>query len=250
MNRILRMLEPRSGMGVFVRFAVFVSLIGLANAAFMAVYAGQSTPEIRFVIAHTVIVGGPFTAFFFFMLMQQVRLQRKLSALSRKDGLTGINNRRTFIEMTNRRRQTSPIGALFLLDADHFKKINDTCGHQTGDTCLETIAYALRRNLRENDVVGRIGGEEFAIFLCDATLVQARAIGERLTKPIAFQGPPDNPHLTVTLSVGVVIADETHELDELFNLADRALYRAKEEGRARVVVWNEMTERSDIKKAG
>lgn len=249
MNTILRMLEPRSRMGVAVRFAAFVGLIGVVNTVFVTQYARQAPPDIEDITAHALLVGGPFVAFFFFLLMQQVRLQRELSALSRKDGLTGVNNRQTFLDMTNRRRKTSPRGALFLVDADHFKQINDTYGHQVGDTCLQSIAYMLGRNLRENDVIGRIGGEEFAIYLSDATLPQARAIGERLTRPIPFRGA-DGQHLCVTLSVGVVLTAANQALDDLFLQADRALYQAKADGRARVVIWDEMDGENNVIQLG
>jgi diguanylate cyclase (GGDEF)-like protein len=98
----------------------------------------------------------------------------------------------------------------------------------------------LRRNLRNGDVLGRMGGEEFAIFLPGSTLAQAKAIGNRLTKPMPFTTPAGIP-LTVTLSIGAVIAMPEATLDQMLVAADKALYQAKENGRAQLVVWDEIT---------
>ncbi len=242
MNTILRMLEPRSRLGVLVRFVLYVSLIGIANGAFTLWRDWQAVPLPVYLVAHAVLVGGPFTAFFFFMLMQQVRLQKQLSRLSRMDGLTGLNNRRSFMEMAQRLMQNSDGGALLLIDADHFKKINDTYGHQAGDKCLKSIAHAMMWNLRETDIAGRIGGEEFAVFLANATPAQVRTIGARLTKPIPFSAGSDDRPLTVTLSVGAAPCCDGCSLDDLFHRADHALYQAKALGRARVVIWDETQE--------
>ncbi len=242
MGHLLRILEPRSKMGVLLRSIIFISLIGLANIAFAAFYDGRMMQDPGYYITHAIFVGGPFVAFFYFIALQQIKLQRKLSHLSRKDELTGLNNRRTFFQMTQWRQQQTKGGALLLLDADNFKKINDTYGHKAGDICLKSIAYMLQRNLREDDVVGRVGGEEFAIFLSNANVQQARVIGQRLTQPIPFVAGPLDAHLTVTLSVGAVMACSDNSLDSLFIKADEALYRAKADGRARMVLWENLTE--------
>lgn len=134
-----------------------------------------------------------------------------------------------------------------MLDADHFKQINDTYGHQAGDICLKAISYTLSRNLRLGDVSGRIGGEEFAILLADTKPDHARVIGERLTKPIPFRVGP--AHLTVTLSIGAVITSPQTPLEVSLSLADKALYQAKSEGRARVVFAEPVFDSSQIRLA-
>jgi diguanylate cyclase (GGDEF)-like protein len=152
-----------------------------------------------------------------------------------------LNNRRTFFEMVEKARARKNRGILLMLDADWFKKINDTHGHQVGDRCLTTIAYTLRRNIRQNDILGRLGGEEFAIYLQDATIEQARVIGERLTKPITFDSDAQQG-LTVTLSIGAVISEPQLSIDALVAQADAALYQAKESGRATVRFWDAIAE--------
>lgn len=236
MKFLMQILEPRSASGIILRAMFFVALITLFNLAFARV-AGlpPALSDWPYFMIHAAFVGGPFVVFFFVVMMFQVRLQRQLSLSSRKDWLTGLNNRRTFLDLAERRHRQFRSGILLLLDADNFKQINDTYGHQAGDNCLKSIAYMLQRNLREGDVIGRIGGEEFAILLADTTLEQARIIGERLTRPIPFQATADHPHLSVTLSVGAVVTTPDIPLERLFLDADRALYHAKAQGRARMI---------------
>ena len=241
MEKLLRLIEPNSRSALVGRLVGTIGLIALANGLFFKLYGPPDPSNPLFHLLHAIVVGGPFAMFGLIILVYQARVQRKLSHLSRKDGLTGLNNRRTFMECTDRRREARAIGTLLLLDADHFKRINDSYGHQAGDICLQSIAETLRRNVRRDDVVGRIGGEEFAIFLCDTTVEQARIIGERLTKPISFHANESSTEasLSVTLSIG---ATENHPglpLNKMLALADQALYQAKAEGRARMVVWDE-----------
>lgn len=239
MEKFMRMLEPRSAVAVVFRIIIFTGLIALTNVGFSILYPFENRYSLLYYVVQVVVVGGPFVAFFFVMMMFQIRLQRHLSRLSRKDGLTGLNNRNTFMELAERRHRTSLSGILLLLDADHFKRINDNYGHQTGDNCLQSIAYTLRRSLREHDVVGRIGGEEFAIYLSNTTLVHARAIAERFTQPITFKSALDQAPLSVTLSVGAIETAPDMTLSEMLGLADRGLYHAKATGRAKMVVWSE-----------
>lgn len=241
MENLMRLLAPRSEAALTFRLFVAVGIIALANCAF--VYAiGLSDEFITFYsILHAVVVGGPFAVFVLFVMSYQVKLQRELSVLSRKDGLTGLNNRRTFLEYAQRCQKSVRAGALLLIDADNFKQINDTYGHQAGDQCLKSIARTLTLNIRHDDILGRIGGEEFAIFLRDTTSDQACRIAERLTRPISFMPSSEarGLELRVTLSVGAAMFEQDQPLDGLLAKADKALYRAKAEGRARLVVWNE-----------
>lgn len=122
-----------------------------------------------------------------------------------------------------------------MLDLDHFKNINDTYGHAGGDRVLVHLAVLLRNMLRQNDVAGRLGGEEFAVLLPDASLDSAAAIAERLRVAverniIEFEGR----EMTVTASIGLAPLDG--EVDKVFAMADEALYRAKKEGRNRTVL--------------
>jgi diguanylate cyclase (GGDEF)-like protein len=237
----MRILEPRNMPAVAGRFIAVICLVTLVNLTFMRFYGLSHLVTPLYYLLHGIFVGGPFVLFGLFVIVFQIKLQRRLSFLSRKDGLTGLNNRRTFLEHADSRRKECKVGVLLLVDADNFKRINDTYGHQTGDICLKSIANTLTQNVRHDDIIGRVGGEEFAIFLQNTSLEQARAVGERLTKPIPFS--PSNSNISrdlrVTLSVGAAVNFVDQPLDTLFARADQALYKAKADGRARLVVWTE-----------
>ncbi len=239
MENLMRWLAPKGVIGFLLRLIVLIGLVAALNIAFGLLYDEHGLHEPFYYIFHATFVGGPLIAFFLTVTMFQIRLQRKLWRLSRKDGLTNLNNRRTFLDQTDKRRKQGRHGVLLMLDADRFKNINDSYGHQAGDDCLKVIAYMLRRNLRDGDVVGRIGGEEFAIYLQNTTVQQARSIGHRLTLPIPFDSK-DGAHLSITLSIGAVASYPKATLDEMFVAADQALYHAKENGRAQMVVWDDV----------
>ena len=239
MDRLMYLLAPRGVLGFAVRLVCLVALVALLNLFFSVVYDPHELHEAGYYITHAVIVGGPLIAFFLAVTVFQIKLQRKLWRLARKDGLTALNNRRTFFDETSKRRATNHTGVLLMLDADNFKDINDTYGHQVGDRCLKVIARQLRRSLRSKDVVGRLGGEEFAIYVLGATLEEARTIGNRLTEPLAIPLETGG-QVEVTLSVGAVIDRPHLSLDEMCSYADKALYWAKSNGRAQLAVWDEI----------
>lgn len=237
MNALMYWLAPKGLFGFVARLIFLTSCVAMANMLFATLFDDNPSHDAIYYVGHALFVGTPLIAFFLAVTVFQIRLQRKLWRLSRKDGLTGLNNRRTFFNNTIAARKGSKEGVLLMLDADLFKSINDQYGHHAGDMCLKSIAHTLQRNVRESDVVGRIGGEEFAIYLKDTTAEQAKVIGERLTKPIAFRTKTDE-HLTVTLSIGATIAAPALTLDGLFAAADDALYAAKQNGRAQIIFSN------------
>jgi len=168
-------------------------------------------------------------------------IERKLQHLAITDPLTGIFNRRHFYTLAERewqrsRRAGGPLSVI-LFDVDHFKAVNDTCGHQVGDQVLQTLTGRCQKILRVYDVIGRYGGEEFVILLPETNLVRARLVGERLRAAVAEQpfetsaGPA-----RVTISVGVACLEPQDELtlDKLIDQADQAMYEAKRLGRNQV----------------
>ena len=230
-------LAPKGWLDTSLKMAIIIIIILASQLIFTQLYLDDIPQQIPYYFWCALFVGGPWVSLFFLIASYQIRLQKKLSVLSRKDGLTGLNNRRTFFEMTNRRNHSKSGGVLLMIDADNFKTINDTYGHAAGDECLKSIAYRVNRNLRETDVAGRIGGEEFAVFLTGANLAQARVIAERLLTPIAFSSPVTEECLTVTLSIGGIEAQRKNTLDQLLMGADEALYHAKSSGKAQLVMW-------------
>ena len=125
---------------------------------------------------------------------------------------------------------------LLMIDADHFKSINDRFGHAAGDRCLTQIAALLRGVLREGDLAGRLGGEEFGVFLPAITLYEARFIADRISRGVVLRVRGVAEPKRVTLSVGMASLRGRTDLAQVLRRADAALYRAKDAGRARAVL--------------
>lgn len=158
------------------------------------------------------------------------------------DPLTNLFNLRAFNDRLQSELENSYQTPLtcFLIDIDHFKKINDTYGHPFGDMVLSTIAHVLKRAVRPMDAVGRLGGEEFAIILPGLPKDRAFAVAERIR--LAIQEEPiyfDEKKIKVTISIGVITYpnDGPGEKSALLQSADEALYKAKKSGRNKVVLW-------------
>lgn len=178
-------------------------------------------------------------------ITEQKRLEERLKRLSQTDDLTGVFNRRHFMEVlakefqiARRRRQSL---SLLSIDIDHFKDINDRYGHSQGDLALQHLIKTVRCHLRAEDVLARVGGEEFAI-LCPVTdRQQARGLAERIRHMVADTrlGTPFGPiRLTISIGVATLAADENNA-DSILSRVDKALYRAKHEGRNQVIcAWD------------
>ncbi len=175
-----------------------------------------------------------------FVLMCSDRLYQELERQATVDSLTGISNRRTLGELAARaiataHRHKRSLG-LLLLDADHFKRINDVYGHEVGDEALQMIAATLQFALREEDLVGRLGGEEFVIVLPEADEAAACAGAERLRHAIeTAEFSAQHRLIPLRVSIGVAIIDDGDDFASLLRRADQAMYAAKRAGRNRVV---------------
>lgn len=168
--------------------------------------------------------------------------ERQVIELSRIDGLTGVYNRRYFIEIVEiehaRAYRYDSQFAIIMVDLDHFKAINDRHGHLVGDAALVAVAGALRAALRTSDLIGRYGGEEFSLFLPEASTEEAFAAACRCAdriKAIELKtGKGENVRLTASFGVAAFAGEES--LAEVLRRADNALYEAKASGRDRVIV--------------
>ena len=161
---------------------------------------------------------------------------------AREDQLTGMSNRRAFHEQGEKLKERRKPGkeqlAMIMLDVDHFKKINDSYGHDSGDLVLQHLARLIQQTVRATDVCARIGGEEFGILLLASGSEEVVALARKLCRriaetPIRLQGKHRGTTISVTASFGVAV--RRFGLERLYKDADAALYRAKEEGRNRVV---------------
>ena len=161
-----------------------------------------------------------------------------------RDPLTGCYNRRSFDEMVGKEvykaRRTKKPFCVFMIDADHFKKVNDTYGHAAGDRVLKSLASCCRRTLRESDVISRFGGEEFVIFMPDTRIEMAFKVCDRLRLNIAdiLVKGDNGEDIRFTVSIGLVEStqDDDLNMENLLKITDDALYIAKKSGRNRVII--------------
>ncbi len=171
-----------------------------------------------------------------------------LETLAAVDWLTGLYNRRHFetlaqAELARSQRYMRPL-TLLMLDIDHFKAVNDTYGHATGDRVLQALATVCLATKRDADVAARLGGEEFALLLPETTAGAAVQFAERLRQQIRDCAPVVNGEkLPITVSIGIAGSSlTTSGVQPLLNNADQALYEAKRSGRNRVVMWQPPTQ--------
>lgn len=166
----------------------------------------------------------------------------QLRQLSKTDFLTELNNRGTWEDALHnefkRLKRSGHQGTLLMCDIDHFKRINDGYGHAAGDVVIRQVAQAVKKNLRETDVAGRYGGEEFAVLLVDTSADQALYFAERLRKTVEALSMEFNQQLLkATVSVGIAeYSSDMLEHRQWIEAADKALYTSKAEGRNRVTV--------------
>ncbi|MFI7635292.1 GGDEF domain-containing protein [Nonomuraea sp. NPDC049400] len=176
------------------------------------------------------------------VLLQRSLLHAQLQAAARTDAKTGLLNAAAWQREADteivRARRTGGTLAVLIIDIDHFKRVNDAYGHLVGDQVLVGVASMLRTQLREYDVVGRFGGEEFVVLLPGADGREARQVAERLRTRIGHMAiPADDNLIRVTISAGVALMSvHGDDLIDLLAAADLALYRAKELGRDRVCI--------------
>lgn len=167
------------------------------------------------------------------------RAMETIELLAIHDDLTQVFNRRQMFQILEREKALGDRGvhpfSICIFDLDHFKRVNDTYGHDRGDTVLRTVAQTIQKNLRDIDHIARYGGEEFILILTNSGVSEAMQCAERvrrLTEALTFEGMPET--FRVTISVGVTKYTPSEDIRSSINRADIALYRAKAQGRNRV----------------
>jgi diguanylate cyclase (GGDEF)-like protein len=222
----------RDGLGWGISFALATALLRFGVGIDQMPL--ETTLQVRLLneIAYLAVVGVAIAG-----LSQLRRTQAQLELLATHDPLTTVLNARAFAsqlaqELGRNRRYGRPL-ALIYLDLDDFKKVNDAHGHATGDAVLRLVADAMRSAVRQADVVGRLGGDEFGVLMPETDGSVAHSVANRLAGGIrtVFRGTP-----SVTASIGVVAVTGTEAgSDELLRKADQAMYEAKRAGKDRVV---------------
>ncbi len=174
-------------------------------------------------------------------LRQQRRVRQRLASLAARDDLTGLPNRRSILETARHvhmaRGKSNETACVAMLDIDHFKSVNDTYGHDVGDAALVMFSKVCGENLRDRDVLGRFGGEEFLLVLPGAQVSSLDAVFERLRaglRAAAVPGMPPDVRLSFSMGAASLEAGET--IEQAIHRADEALYRAKANGRDRLTV--------------
>ena len=176
-------------------------------------------------------------------ITERRKTEEELERLAITDSLTGLLNRRQFMKEANElflRAQHHPYEmSIVMIDLDHFKNVNDQHGHATGDAALREVSRRLKESVRPTDVVGRYGGEEFAIILPRTDLNETRQIANRLCTAMSEKSVSvEDADIPITISMGIAgLTKNVASLDELLQRADQALYGAKEEGRNRWAEW-------------
>lgn len=227
-------------------FALGTAVMAYRGAVYL--FLPQMIPDSVFVVTPLQILayalGGllPVVSTIGFLLMCTEFNQQELAKAARLDYLTGICNRRAIEDLASRsiasaRRHGVPL-AMMIVDVDHFKRINDEFGHEGGDEALVETVRRIRDSLRAEDLVGRLGGEEFVTVMPNTDGIAALAAAERMR--CAFSGEPmriGSGEVTITVSVGVAVLDaQDQQYSHLLRRADRSMYAAKSAGRNKVML--------------
>ncbi|KOF22558.1 diguanylate cyclase [Ensifer adhaerens] len=220
--------------------AIFAASLAVGAGLCLAVVVGLLKPDalpITTTYAFFLLIISHFAIALFALVLVKERAEAALRRTADTDMLTGIGNRRWFLSQLPRFDWKGD--ALAVMDLDFFKRVNDRFGHQAGDQVLIAFAELVRANLRATDCFARLGGEEFGLYLPKTNEAQARAIVERLrlaTEQLDVRF--DGQRVALSVSIGVVVGrGAEHSWEELFSMADAALYQAKDAGRNRVITY-------------
>lgn len=246
MAEIRRELPKRTWLRVYrVAGALVASSIGLSvilTHIFMEIFShGINFQGLLVSIAMPLTLGGPLI---FLLTLEHERLRHansQLEHLATTDWLTTCLNRGAFTGAVIRHleslRPTNSRGALLIVDADDFKSVNDRFGHDHGDRALQEIASAIRQAVSGDDLVGRLGGEEFGVLLSGVDDATADAIAEKIRSAIAaIIFAPNGTRYPLSVSIGGAIYAAGAQFNDLYRLADQRLYAAKHAGRDRVAI--------------
>ncbi len=236
-------LQSRSSVARWTLFGTFGCI--LVAVGFNAVYFGDLGAEAlhRSLVSAVVLPTLMGVPLFFYLSLRMRGLavtNRRLGLVARTDSLTSCMNRGAFTAKVSAllaEQDPESTGALLMIDADNFKAINDMFGHDVGDEALTLIAQSIRSTLRAGDLVGRMGGEEFAVYLPRVDRQDAEIVAERIRCAVGLADfAPNGRKRSLSVSIGGAVYQGTASFSELFRVADQRLYGAKQTGRNRVTI--------------
>jgi diguanylate cyclase (GGDEF)-like protein len=226
--------------GLFTAVLALITIVG-ANRYLPVPFSSNAMVTLVFSLCTVSVFLHFYTKHFIAYHQRVTEANAVLREMSSRDPLTGIQNARAFYETSDHLvhdalRSGAPFSVLFV-DLDHFKSINDRYGHDAGDAVLKEVAACLAKQTRRSDALGRIGGDEFLMFLPHTDLSGAMLLADKLRKDVEALMPSIGPaRIRVTISIGVVRNQTEHEsMADIKRQADQAMYRAKAAGRNRVM---------------
>lgn len=246
MTGLCRQLPKRAWLRVY-RIAGSATLASVALSVVLTTLimehfsAGVNGPGLAVAIATPILLGGPLIWFLVLKGAQLRHVNEQLERMATTDWLTSCLNRGAFTTAVTRHLdQSVPLdfgGALLVVDADAFKSVNDRFGHEAGDQALQLIAAAIRDAVPATDLVGRLGGEEFGVFLFRSDQAHADQLAERIRRKVsAIRFAPGGAPCPLSVSIGGAIYSSHAPFETLYRVADQYLYQAKNTGRDRVAL--------------
>lgn len=238
-------ISTRLPSATWIRIRRFTGLLTIASVAVSVLTTnfiletfsnGLNLPGLASAVIMPIILGGPMM-FYLSLRHEQLRhANQQLRVLAETDWLTACLNRGAFTEKVEADlaapAQAGRTGALLMVDADDFKRVNDRFGHQRGDEALCLIAEAIRLSVRQSDLVGRLGGEEFGIYLAEAGHAVVDEVAERIRRSVsAVVFAPGEVLCPLSVSIGGISFAKPATYEEIYRLADERLYMAKSNGR-------------------
>jgi diguanylate cyclase len=225
--------------GIVTAISVVIS-VGATELILDTLSQGVGLAGYVVAVVMPIVLGGP-VVFYLTLNQQKLKyLNSQLHLLASTDWLTSCLNRRAFTSQVVAQLKPghpadAPQGALLVIDADHFKAVNDRFGHECGDEALQMMAAAIQAAVRSGDLVGRMGGEEFGVFLPGADKYTAALVAERIRHAVAaLVFMPEGEPQSLSVSVGGVMFRGDVGFSQLFRIADERLYGIKHNGRNRV----------------
>ena len=235
----LNVFTPRSFRHIVIAFLFWQVAFGALYVALLAAFGLLGIAPMWMHFSISFLLCAPFLSITLLLVTEHLHLSRKFRNLSEIDSLTGLRNRRSFATEALARHDPEGRDLVILLDIDHFKRVNDTYGHDKGDLCLKEVARFFEGWIRPEDVLCRYGGEEFAVFLQNTSARYAMPIARTVSAGHRFD--MGGTRINISFSMGLSQWDRGQSLEDVLREADVALYQCKRDGRAQAQIYTPST---------